>query len=157
VAHRVLIPWLMQLRRRWNESANAGKWGQMIAAGLGGAVGAVFDVSTLILLVERGTPVALAAFMAAGVGAVVCFVLNKHVAFRDRTPVTWQQLGRFGSVAVATALLMAAAMQVFAVKLGVQYVVAKVLCSALIFLVWTYPAQRRLVFRRHARAFMSLS
>ena len=127
----------------------------MIAAGLGGAVAAVFDVATLILLVEHGTPVAPAAFISAGVGAVVCFVMNKHVAFRDRTPITWQQLGRFGSVAVATALLMALAMQVIAVALGVQYVVAKLVCSALIFVAWTYPAQRRLVFRTRSHASIS--
>ncbi|MDB4955468.1 MAG: hypothetical protein JWO36_3037 [Myxococcales bacterium] len=129
----------------------------MMAAGLGGALGTVFDVSTLVLLVERGAPVALAAFFAATVGAVVCFLMNKHIAFHDPRPITWQQLGRFGSVAVATALLMAGAMQLFAVHLGIQYVVAKVLCSALIFLVWTYPAQRRLVFRTRPAAFMSLS
>jgi putative flippase GtrA len=145
LAHRVLILRLMQLRL-------------MIKAGIGGAAAAVFDVFTLILLVEHGTPVALAAFLSAGVGACVCFMMNKHVAFRDRTPITWQQLGRFGSVAVATALLMALAMQLVAVWLGVQYVVAKIVCSVLIFLVWGYPAQRRLVFRmRRATPFLSLS
>jgi hypothetical protein len=51
-------------------------------------------------------------------------------------------------VAAATALLMAAAMQLFAVELGVPYLAAKVVCSALVFLAWTYPAQRRLVFAR---------
>ena len=51
----------------------------------------------------------------------MCFTLNKYIAFRDRSPVTWQQLGRFGLVAVATALLMALAMQLVAVKLGVPY------------------------------------
>ncbi len=119
---------------------------QMCAAGVGGASATAVDVGTLVLLVERGTPVALAAFVAAAAGAVVCFTLNKYIAFRDRTPVTWQQLGRFGIVAVATALLMALAMELFAVKLGVPYLLAKVICSALVFLAWTYPAQRRLVF-----------
>jgi len=119
---------------------------QMCAAGVGGAAATAVDVGTLVLMVEHGTPIALAAFVAATAGAVVCFTLNKYIAFRDRTPVTWQQLGRFGIVAVATALLMALAMELFAVKLGVPYLVAKVICSALVFLAWTYPAQRRLVF-----------
>ena len=119
---------------------------QMCAAGVGGAAATAVDVATLVLLVEHGTPIALAAFVAAAAGAVVCFTLNKYIAFRDRTPVTWQQLGRFGIVAVATALLMALAMELFAVKLGVPYLLAKVICSALVFLAWTYPAQRRLVF-----------
>jgi hypothetical protein len=42
--------------------------------------------------------------------------------------------------------VVALAMEVFAVKLRVPYLVAKVICSALVFLAWTYPAQRRLVF-----------
>ena len=120
---------------------------QMFAAGLGGAAGTVVDMSTLVLLVERGTPVALAAFVAAAGGAVMCFTMNKYVAFRDGTPVNAKQLGRFGLVAVATALLMALMMQIVAVHFGVQYIVAKVICAALVFLAWTYPAQRRLVFR----------
>ena len=126
--------------------------GQMFAAGVGGAAATAVDVGTLVLLVEHGTPVAhcrvmqLGQMCAAAAGAVVCFMLNKHIAFRDRTPVTAEQLGRFGLVAVATALLMAFAMEVFAVKLRVPYLVAKVICSAIVFVAWTYPAQRRLVF-----------
>ena len=119
---------------------------QMCAAGVGGAAATAVDVGTLVLLVEHGTPIALAAFVAATAGAVVCFTLNKYIAFRDRTPVSWQQVGRFGIVAVVTALFMALAMEVFAVKLRVPYLVAKVICSPLVFLAWTYPAQRRLVF-----------
>ena len=118
----------------------------MCAAGMGGAAATAVDVGLLVLQVEHGTPVALAAFCSAAAGAVVCFALNKYVAFRDRTPVSFEQLGRFGIVAVATALLMALAMEIFAVKLRVPYLVAKVICSAIVFLAWTYPAQRRLVF-----------
>jgi putative flippase GtrA len=126
---------------------------QMIAAGAGGAVGTAADVATLVLLVEHAhAAIPLAAFIAATVGAVVCFVLNKYVAFRDRSPVTLHQVGRFGLVAVATAILMAIAMKVVAVDLHVPYLVAKLLCAATVFVAWTYPAQRRLVFRRPAHA-----
>ena len=86
---------------------------------MGGAAATGVDVGTLVLLVEHGTPIPLAAFFAAAAGAVVCFTLNKYVAFRDRSPVTSLQLARFGIVAVATALLMALAMKVVAVKLRV--------------------------------------
>jgi putative flippase GtrA len=121
---------------------------QMLAAGFGGAVGSSFDIGTLILLKEwahMSTPVA--AFLAASVGAVVCFLLNKHVAFRDPRPVTVTEVARFGLVAVVTAFLMAFAMKVVADDLGVPYIVAKLLCAAGVFLAWTYPAQRKLVFR----------
>lgn len=145
MAHRVLMVWLvMQLR-------------QMFTAGLGGIAATVVDMTVLVLLVKLGTSVAQAAFIAAACGASVGFLMNKHIAFRDRSPITVQQCARFGGVAMATALLMAAAMQVFAVHLGVHLVVAKVVCSALVFLAWTYPAQRRLVFKPRLQPWMSLS
>jgi putative flippase GtrA len=125
---------------------------QLISAGAGGAVGSMLDVAVLVLLVEHHAPIAAAAFCGAAAGAVANFTLNKYFAFRDRSPITGRQLARFGLVAVATALLMAAAMQLVAVWLGVPYLIAKLVCAALVFAVWTYPAQRRLVFRRAAQA-----
>jgi putative flippase GtrA len=125
---------------------------QLISAGAGGAVGSAIDVAVLVLMVEHGTAVPAAAFCGAAAGAVMNFVLNKYLAFRDRSPINGRQLARFGLVAVATAVLMAMAMQLVAVQLGVPYLVAKLICAAIVFAVWTYPAQRRLVFRRHAHA-----
>ena len=121
---------------------------EMLAAGFGGLAATAVDVTLLVLQVEHGTHVALAAFLSAAAGAAVGFTLNKYIAFRDRTPITLNQLGRFGAVAVTTALLMALAMQLLAVKLGAPYLAAKVVCSIVVFLAWTYPAQRRVVFRR---------
>ncbi len=120
---------------------------EIATAGLGGAVATAVDVTTLVLQVRHGTPIPLAAFIASTAGAVVCFTLNKYVAFRDPAKVTWRQLARFGAVAGMTALLMALLMQLVAVELRVPYVLGKLLCSAAVFLAWTYPAQRRLVFR----------
>jgi putative flippase GtrA len=119
----------------------------MATAGIGGVAATVVDMSALVLLVKCGMPVAGSAFLSAAAGACVGFVMNKHVAFRDRSPITWKQLARFAAVAVATALLMAVAMQLVAVKLGVPLIAAKAICSAAVFLAWTYPAQRKLVFR----------
>lgn len=121
---------------------------EMFVAGLAGAAGTAIDIATLVLMVDRlHLSVPLAAFLAAAAGAAVVFVVNKRVAFRDRTPITIPQVVRFGLVAVATALLTAFAMKVVAVDLRVPYLAAKVLCSAAVFVAWTYPAQRRLVFR----------
>ena len=132
---------------------------EMAAAGLGGIAATVADVTLLVLMVKSGTPVALAAFIAAACGAAVGFTMNKYIAFRDRSPISFEQCVRFGCVAVVTALFMAGAMQLFAVKLGFPVLAAKLICSALVFLAWTYPAQRRLVFRRRPRLspWMSLS
>jgi putative flippase GtrA len=109
-------------------------------------------VGVLVLLVEHGTRIAVAAFCGAAAGAVLNFVVNKYVAFRDRSRINARQLVRFGLVAVATAIWMALAMQLVAVELGVPYLLAKLICAAAVFAVWTYPAQRRLVFRRRASA-----
>jgi putative flippase GtrA len=122
---------------------------EMLAAGLGGAIGTAIDFAVLVLLVELAhLSIPVSAFLAASAGAVVCFVMNKYVAFRDRNPITLHQVGRFGLVAVAAALLMACAMRIVAVDLGMPYPAAKVLCAAMVFVAWTYPAQRRLVFAR---------
>jgi len=134
VAQRVLIPGFVKNPR------------ELLTAGAGGVAATVIDVFLLVLMVERGVSVPTAAFLAATAGAAVCFLMNKYVAFRDRTSVTVQQIGRFGAVAVTTAMLMALSMKVLAVHLGVPYVLAKVICAVTIFVVWTYPAQRRLVF-----------
>ncbi len=101
-------------------------------------------------MVQHGVAIAAAAFSGAAAGAAMNFALNKYVAFRDRSPITPRQIVRFGIVAVATATLMAAAMHLVTVKLGVPYLLAKLICAAVVFAAWTYPAQRRLVFRRPA-------
>jgi putative flippase GtrA len=123
---------------------------ELLASGFGGAVATAIDVSALVLLVQHGAPIAVAAFAGAVAGAAANFALNKYVAFRDRSAINPRQLARFGLVAVATAALMAGLMQVVAVELGVPYLIAKLICAAAVFAAWTYPAQRRLVFRRPA-------
>ena len=126
---------------------------QMMTAGANGVVTTAVDVGVLVFLVELyGAAVPVAAFCAAVVGAVANFALNKYVAFRDRTPITAEQLVRFAAVAGATALLMALAMKLLAVELHVPYLIARVMSGVSVFLVWTYPAQRRLVFARLAHA-----
>lgn len=125
---------------------------ELLAAGFGGAVGTGVDVGALVLMVGHGVSVPVATFLAALAGAATNFVLNKYVAFRDHSPINLRQLARFGFVAVAAALLMAGAMKIVAVKLGVPVVLAKLACAAVVFAIWTYPAQRRLVFARTATA-----
>jgi putative flippase GtrA len=123
---------------------------QAVASGAGGVAATAVDCVALMLQVRHGTPVPIAAFISAVLGACVGFTMNKYVAFRDRSSITAAQLGRFGFVALATALLMAVAMEVVAVKLRVPTLVAKLICSVCVFIAWTYPAQRRLVFQPQA-------
>jgi putative flippase GtrA len=119
----------------------------VLGAGAGGVTATLLDVAVLWTLVQSGVPIPVAAFCGAMSGAVACFVFNKRVAFADRTPTSLEQVGRFTLVAVATALLMAVLMQVVAVWMGAPVLVAKVVCAALVFVAWSYPAQKKFVFR----------
>ena len=125
---------------------------ELIAAGIAGALGTGLDVAVLVALVGRDLPIPLATFIAALAGAVANFALNKYVAFRDRSPLRLAQVARFHVVAVVAALLMAAAMKIATANPAVPVVAAKLACAAIVFAVWTYPAQRRLVFAPGARA-----
>jgi putative flippase GtrA len=119
---------------------------ELVSSGIGGAVGTGVDLGVLVSLVAHHLPIPLATFIAALCGAATNFTLNKYVAFRDRSPVSLGQLARFDLVAVVAALLMAAAMKVATATLGAPVVAAKLACTTLVFAIWTYPAQRRLVF-----------
>ena len=123
---------------------------ELLTAGIGGAFGTGVDLGVLVLLVGQHVPIPLATFIAALAGAATNFTINKYVAFRDRSPITLGQIARFDFVAVVAALLMAAAMKIATANLGVPVVAAKLACAAVVFAIWTYPAQRRLVFARGA-------
>ncbi len=128
--------------------ARFGQAKEFVAAGLASTVAGVVDMAVLVALVESATPVLVAAFVAAVCGAVAHFALSKYFAFRERSPLAFGQTLRFAGVALGTALLMALAMELFAVVLRVPYVLAKLPSSVLVFVAWTYPAQRYLVFPR---------
>lgn len=121
-------------------------------AGANGVVSTLVDLGTLMSLVGIGVPVAFAAFVGCCIGAVANFTLNKYLAFRDGSPVCATQLAKFSLVAVATGLLTAAGMQLVSVKLGVPVAAAKLICAAVVFAAWTYPAQRRVVFAAPAHS-----
>jgi putative flippase GtrA len=122
---------------------------QVVGAAAGGIAATVADVAVLAALVQLARcPIPIAAFLASAVGAAVGFIVNKYFAFRDHSPITFSQVARFAMVAGATAVLMALLMKWVAVDLHVPYLYAKVLCALAVFVAWTYPAQRRLVFAR---------
>lgn len=113
---------------------------------MGGLVSTAVDVMVLAILVESGVGVAVAAFAGAAAGAVLCFLLNKYVAFRDHRPIDLRQVITFAAVAFGTALFMAVAMHLACARGHLPYLTAKVLCGLVVFACWSYPAQRHLVF-----------
>jgi putative flippase GtrA len=119
---------------------------RFVAASLASSIAGIVDLALLVAFVEVGTRVPVAAFVASACGAIVHFTWSKYLAFRDRSSLAIGQMLRFAGVALATALLTAFAMQLFAVELRAPYALAKVACSVLVFVGWTYPAQRYFVF-----------
>lgn len=115
----------------------------MAAAALGGLAATAIDVGLLSTLLHRGVGVARAAFAGALAGAIVSFLASKYVAFGDRRRPDVKQLGAFAGVALSTAALMAVAMYLACDRAHLPYLAAKLGCAALIFVCWSYPAQRR--------------
>jgi putative flippase GtrA len=115
--------------------------------GVSGMVATGVDVAALVLLVELfRSHVTIAAFLAATLGGVTNFLINKYWAFDDEAPLEVRQITIYALVALVTAAFTAAAIHILAVLIGVPYLIAKAIAAALVFLIWTYPAQARLVF-----------
>jgi putative flippase GtrA len=125
---------------------------QIAGAGLAGILGTAIDVAVLAALVQHGAGIASSTFVGAMAGAGVSYVTSKYVAFRDRSSLCFSQVARFAAVAMATALIMALAMELVAVAMGVPYLLAKGICAAVVFAIWSYPAQRLFVFRAPTRS-----
>lgn len=119
----------------------------MVRVGVSGVVATSLDVGTLIFLVEvLRSHVTVAAFLAATLGGVCNFLINKYWAFRDSSRIDLRQVTVYAFVSLVTAAFVAATVHLLAVVLIVPYLLAKAIAAALVFLVWTYPAQSRLVF-----------
>ncbi|MBP9088138.1 MAG: GtrA family protein [Kofleriaceae bacterium] len=123
---------------------------QQLVAAAGGALSTGLDLGVLAL-VSRHNSIAVAAACGVAAGGALGYVWNKKVTFADRTPASAGQLLRFASVVAVTAVLMAVSMHIASVWMGVPYQLAKIACAALVFLVWTFPAQKLVVFSRQAR------
>jgi putative flippase GtrA len=124
---------------------------RILRTGTAGALAAVADVLTLIALVDgAGLRPGPAAFLAASIGAVFGFTLSKYWAFRDYSALDRRQVSRYAMVSLFNAALVAFAVHMLADVVGVQYLWAKGVSAVLVFAVWSYPAQSRIVFRRPA-------
>ncbi len=119
---------------------------QAALASLGGVLSTALDAAVLMVLVETGCSVGPAALMAACAGAVLGFCFNRRVVFADRSPVRWQQAASAAAVALVGAFALAIAMFVTSDLLGVPYLLAKAVCAVVVFAIWSFPAQRYLVF-----------
>ena len=115
--------------------------------GVSGVIATAIDVLVMIVLVEwSGLPVGIAAFLGAMSGAFANFTVSKYWAFRDFSKVDPKQVGTYAAVALCTGIMVATSVHVLAVMIGIQYVLAKAISAVFVFLLWSYPAQAKLVF-----------
>jgi putative flippase GtrA len=119
---------------------------QRVYAAIGGVLSTTLDLAVLAVLSRRNS-IAFAAACGVAAGGGLGYVWNKKIAFVDPTPASANQLFRFALVVAVTAVLMAACMHIASVWIGVPYQFAKIGCAALVFLVWSFPAQKLVVFR----------
>lgn len=120
---------------------------RMVRVGVSGVVATSIDIAALVLLVEvLRSHVTLAAFLAAALGGVSNFLINKYWAFRDGSRIELRQVTVYSFVSLVTAAFVAAAVHMLAVVMVLPYLLAKAIAAVLVFLVWTYPAQSKLVF-----------
>ncbi len=119
----------------------------MIRVGVGGVVATTVDFFVMIALVEWGhLPVGIAAFLGAGAGGVTSYGISKFWAFRDHTPIHPKQLATYALVSFVTACIVGPTVHVLH-HVGVDYKLGKVLAAIMVFFMWGYPAQSRIVFR----------
>ena len=119
----------------------------MVRVGVGGVVATGIDIAALIILVEAlGSHVTLAAFLAATLGGVCNFLINKFWAFREKSPIDLRQVTVYAFVSLVTAAFVATVVHLLAVVLVLPYLLAKAIAAVVVFVVWTYPAQSKLVF-----------
>lgn len=117
----------------------------IIRTAASGAAALLIDVAVLTVLYTLiSLSPGYAAFWGAMCGAVMNFYINKFWAFRDSTPITLRQLFLFSLVAVVSAVVLGATVEILIPY--THYLVAKALGAALVFALWTYPVQAKFVF-----------
>jgi putative flippase GtrA len=124
---------------------------QRVFAAIGGVLSTSLDLGVLAL-VSRHNSIAVAAACGVAAGGALGYVWNKKVAFVDRSPASAGQLLRFALVVAVTAVLMAISMHIASVWMNVPYQLAKIACAVLVFAVWSFPAQKLVVFSNRATA-----
>jgi putative flippase GtrA len=125
-----------------------GLWSTLGRHQVGAVVATAVDFAVMITAVERLglSPVAGTA-IGASAGAVTNFLLGRAWVFRRHSGHWAAQGSRYALVAGASAGWNSLGEHVLHDVAGLQYVVARVLVSFVVSLLWNFPMQRRFVFR----------
>lgn len=118
----------------------------LLARSLGvGALATVVDLASLWLLVEIvGIAPWLANVPALGAGLLVQFAGNKYFAFKDRSRALLRQGSQFALVEVGALGLNALGFHLAVTLLACPYLLARLGCSALVYLAYSFPLWGRI-------------
>jgi|HubBroStandDraft_2_1064218.scaffolds.fasta_scaffold355188_2 putative flippase GtrA len=115
---------------------------------LGAAVATALDFATMILLVQGlGASPVLGTAVGASLGGIVNFVLGRAWVFRGQTGRWTEQAVRYAVGSACGAGLNAFGEHLVNGVAHVHYVLARVMVSIVVSLAWSFPVQRRIVFR----------
>ena len=116
-----------------------------------GAAASIADLFSLFLLVEWiGLGPTTANLPALLLGLVIQYFGNKFFAFRDHRRDHLRQGGLFLIVEIGAFALSAALFHGLVVLIGIPYLLARIVASAIIYLGFSYPLWRR-IFRHTPR------
>ena len=102
----------------------------------------VVCVETLRIGAVAATPIGALA------GALVSFLMNRHLTYKTVDVSPARQAWRYGLVSLASLVLNTAGEYFFHVVLRIEYLLARVITSVIVSNAWNYPMQRYFVFAR---------
>jgi putative flippase GtrA len=110
------------------------------------------DFALLVALVElAGASYALATWCGTVLGSTSNFLINRRWAFAARGGAIPGQAGRYVLVQIGSSALHTLGVWQ-ATRLGIAYMVAKVVVAIAAYLVWNYPLNHHFVFSRPREA-----
>lgn len=128
------------------------RWLKLARSGLVGVAATLTDLLALFLLVDGlGIDPVWANVPALALGLAIQFVGNKYFAFGDYSPDVVRQGGWFALVEAGALGLNALAFHLLVVLAAVPYLAARVVASATVYFVYSYPLWG-LIFRPTPRA-----
>ena len=111
------------------------------------------DFGTMMGLVELfHVDYVLATFFGTIVGFLANFAINRHWAFEAHGGAIGWQFVRVLPVQAGSTGLQTVGVWIFDRFIGLRYWVAKIVVSALVYLLWNYPMNRFFVFGRKIEA-----
>ncbi len=127
-------------------------WRQLARHHAAALVATATDYLVMVLCVETLRMGAVAATpIGALAGAVVSFIMNRHLTYKTVDVSASRQAWRYGLVSLASLGLNTAGEYFFHAILRIEYLLARVITSVIVSNVWNFPMQRYFVFARPQR------